>query len=125
LRDSILFSFIILSPFVEHAKLVRIFARDLFEDKTLIPLLDQLTGIAEEKPFECIGTLDEVNAALKYCLEKFPADKLPPLLQHYRDYAEAAKRSSGNFKSLLHEFSDHKLPGKEYVQLLKNALNDR
>jgi hypothetical protein len=119
-----LFTFIILSPFVEHAKLVRIFARDLFEDETLIPLLDQLTGIAEEKPFECIGTLDEVNAALKHSLEKFPIDKLPPLLQHYRDHAEADKGLSGNFESLLHEFSDHYLPGEAYVQLLKNALND-
>ena len=119
-----LFTFIILSPFVEHTKLVSIFAKDLFEDETLIPLLDQLTGITEEKPFECIGTLDEVNAAMKHCLEKFPIDKLPPLLQHYRDYAEAADRSSGSFESLLHEFSDHKLPGEAYVQLLKNALND-
>ncbi len=119
-----LFTFIILSPFVEHAKLVRIFAKDLFEDETLIPLLDQLTGIAEEKPFECIGTLDEVNAALKHSLEKFPIDKLPPLLQHYRDHAEADKGLSGNFESLLHEFSDHYLPGEAYVQLLKNALND-
>lgn len=119
-----LFTFIILSPFVEHTKLVRIFAGDLFEDKTLIPLLDQLTGIAEEKPFECVGTLDEVNAALKYCLEKFPNDKLPALLQHYSDHAENAKRFSGNFESLLQEFSDHKLPAEAYIQLLKNALND-
>ena len=119
-----LFTFIILSPFVKHEKLVRIFGSDLFEDETLIPLLDQLCGMTEEKPFECIGTLDEVNAAMKYCLEKFPADKLPALLKHYRDHTEAAKRFPGSIESLLHKFSDHKLPTEEYFQLLKNALND-
>lgn len=36
----------------------------MLEDETLKGTLDQLTGVVEEKPFECVGSRDEVNTAV-------------------------------------------------------------
>lgn len=59
-----LFAFIILSPFIPHDRLVQIFGHDLLHDPSLRHELDQLTGRAATKPFECVGTVGEVQTAL-------------------------------------------------------------
>lgn len=60
-----LFTWIILSPFLSHERLVEIFGNDVINDKDLLPILAQLKGEAEVKPFECVGTVEEVNACLE------------------------------------------------------------
>lgn len=70
-----LFAFIILSPFIEYSKLVDIFGQDLFEKEEMIPYFDELTGVAPNKPFECVGTIEEVNEAL-ILVSKSNQDKL-------------------------------------------------
>ncbi len=55
---------------MEEEKLVKIFGTNLFDDITLLPVLNQLTGQASEKPFECIGTTDETNMALAMTIKK-------------------------------------------------------
>ncbi|HPE40840.1 MAG TPA: hypothetical protein PLI77_07110 [Bacteroidales bacterium] len=59
-----LFAYIILSPFIEDSKMIQIFGEDLLNKEQLITFFDELTGIAPNKPFECVGTIDEVNEAL-------------------------------------------------------------
>ena len=60
-----LFTWIILSPFLSREKLVAIFGKDLMADESLRPILEELNGTAAVKPFECVGTVEEVNACLK------------------------------------------------------------
>ncbi|MFN2394903.1 MAG: hypothetical protein ABR597_04355 [Bacteroidales bacterium] len=79
-----LFTFIMLSPFLEKKVLVEIFGEDLFDKKDLQDILFQLAGLAAEKPFECVGTINEVNSALAYfCKKKNTGNKLPVLLEEY------------------------------------------
>jgi UDP-N-acetyl-alpha-D-muramoyl-L-alanyl-L-glutamate epimerase len=59
-----LFVFTCLYPFVETKKLVKIFASNLLENRSLIPLMEELTGKRGVKPFECVGTARETRAAL-------------------------------------------------------------
>ena len=59
-----LFVWIILRPFVKEKQLVSIFKKNLFKDKTLIPLMEQLVGEQGFKPFECVGTTKESKVAL-------------------------------------------------------------
>lgn len=75
-----LFVYIILSPFLTREELVLQFGKDLFEDEALIPILEELIGIKETKPFECVGTVWEVRYALNRCLESAEDTKL---IQHY------------------------------------------
>lgn len=60
-----LFAYIILSPFIEDAQMIHIFGEDLLDKPSLQQYFDELTGIAENKPFECVGTVDEVNRAME------------------------------------------------------------
>lgn len=64
-----LFAYIILSPFIEDATMIQIFGEDLLNKSSLQQYFDELSGIAEVKPFECVGTVDEVNQALQMISE--------------------------------------------------------
>ncbi len=78
-----LFTYIMLSAFINTQQLIDIFGENLLEKESLIPLLEQLAGLTDEKPFECIGTIDEVNSALAALAQNYPQDKRPLLLQHH------------------------------------------
>lgn len=78
-----LFTYVILSPFISGVELERIFGHNLLDDITLKKTFDQLTGDSEEKPFECVGTIQEVNAALRMVLRSQSADSIPSLLRYY------------------------------------------
>ena len=62
-----LFTYLIMSPFIPQNELSEIFGGNLLEDNELIPILKQLNGEVEVKPFECVGTVEEVNACLDFC----------------------------------------------------------
>ena len=88
-----LYVWMILSPFLSQARLTEIFGKNLAEDASLIPILEELTGLAEEKPFECVGSQDEVNTAITETIERLEAGhagkdaELPVLYQYYKDHA--------------------------------------
>ncbi|MDX9906275.1 MAG: hypothetical protein RBS55_06785, partial [Bacteroidales bacterium] len=75
-----LFTFIILSPFLEPGELTRIFGKNLLNDASLAGYLDELTGESPVKPFECIGTIDEVNTALAMTVKHYEPEAMPYLL---------------------------------------------
>lgn len=75
-----LFAYIILSPFISPERLVTIFGRNLLDDDAMRPLLLQLQGRAATKPFECVGTVDEVNAALSLTRQRWYATAEQPVL---------------------------------------------
>ena len=61
-----LFTYLIMSPFISQEDLISIFGKDLLNDNDLQPILKQLKGEADVKPFECVGTIEEVNACLNF-----------------------------------------------------------
>lgn len=78
-----LFTYIILSPFLPGVEMERIFGHNLLDDILLKKTFDQLTGDSEEKPFECVGTIQEVNTALRMVLRALPGNNIPSLLRYY------------------------------------------
>ncbi len=64
-----LFTWLALSPFVSRGELADIFGKDLLKDNDLRPILDQLDGSVEVKPFECVGTVGEVRACVNKILQ--------------------------------------------------------
>lgn len=59
-----LFVYIMLSAFLTDTELCKIFGTDMLNDRSMLPLFEQLSGIQDNKPFECVGTRDEVNTAI-------------------------------------------------------------
>jgi hypothetical protein len=81
-----LFVYIILSPFIDPERMKEIFGKDLLNDKSLIPTFDKLIGLVPEKPFECVGTVDEANTAICMTIQKLEAEQkeLPFIYQYYK-----------------------------------------
>ena len=78
-----LFAYIILSPFIAPERLNAIFGKSMLDDMSLRTEFLQLTGHAETKPFECVGTVSEVNAALSMAIERWYPASRPALLKDF------------------------------------------
>ena len=110
-----LFVYIILSPFLYKEKLVNIFGEDLFENKSLLQTFIDLTWNSDNKPFECVGTYDEVNYAIALVIKKLDLD-LPYLLQYYVDHFEVKDYD------LLKYFNEENNLELEFLEILKQSL---
>lgn len=65
------FVFLMLSPFMDKKELINIFQKNLLADKKLVPLYNDLLGFGKLKPFDCVGTFEESQAALSLSSKKF------------------------------------------------------
>lgn len=82
-----LFVCLILSPFLSPSKLRMIFGKYLLDDEKMKEYFIELIGQSEHKPFECVGSIDEVNLAVSLAIEKYEANDMPlPLL--FREYKD-------------------------------------
>ena len=81
-----LFVYIMLSPFLYQEKLIKIFNNDLYENKELLNTFIDLIGYGKNKPFECVGTYEEIRYAISKTINKL--DNLPYLLKYYKDNYE-------------------------------------
>ena len=81
-----LFVAVILSPFLPYAKIAELLDSDIMNLPEMRDTLQELCGALPNKPFECVGSRNEVNLAL--CLAIARAEKngdaLPLLLAEYK-----------------------------------------
>ena len=64
--------------------MINIFGEDLLEKEGLKETMEMLSGIQKNKPFECVGSRDEVNTAICKTIKKIEkADEELPLLYKY------------------------------------------
>ena len=114
-----LFVYTILSPFINKDELVDIFGEELFSKKSLEETFLELCGYKEVKPFECVGTFEEVQYAVSQTIKQYEARKeeLPYLLKLYKDNYELR---DGNFEKYYN--TKHHVPLK-FESILKKALD--
>jgi len=117
-----LFTYIILSPFLKPDTMASVFGKNLLDDPTLEKTLEELSGIVDIKPFECIGTVAEVNAAMSETVKMYKKDELPYLLKIFQQQSRSMISSPVDIQqSLKHLEPDHFVPDK-YLNLLVKAL---
>lgn len=75
-----LFAYIILSPFIDDATMIDIFGDDMLNRDDMVQTFEELAGLSLNKPFECVGTISEVNTAMRKLCET-RSDKF--LVKHY------------------------------------------
>lgn len=110
-----LFVYTILSPFLYKEKLVNIFGEDLFEREDLLKTFIELCGYGETKPFECVGTYDEIRYAITKTIEKIDGD-LPTLLKYYDDKFEKVN------SNLLEYYNENNNLPEEFEKILKGKI---
>lgn len=115
-----LFVYIILSPFLEQDRLQKIFGANLLDDRGLAGIFDKLIGAEEEKPFECVGSRQEANAALCMSIDKIESsgNPLPGLLRYYKtlEYYESYKNAADRH---LRFFDDKNLLPDSFMKIIK------
>ena len=79
-----LYVYILLAAFLNDETLYGIFGCDMLEKTELSESLDGLVLDGEDKPFECVGTKDEVRLSLQMALEKRQDDP-PALLRRFAE----------------------------------------
>ena len=114
-----LFAFTILSPFIPAIELIHIFGKNLYEMPGMLVYLKELTGITEVKPFECVGTVDEVNAALHMFIAKNQHTKLPLLIDYYTNTTNYSPGNSRLVEKLLTEFNSEHFLEPGFLEIIK------
>ncbi len=116
-----LFVYTILSPYLYKDELVDIFKKDLFEDKSLLNTFIELIGKGKNKPFECVGTFEEVNYAVSTLILKLESERkdIPYLLKYYKESFGLIDTSTDITKRLCKEnnLTD------EQLKRLERAIN--
>ena len=98
----------------------------MLEDKELKDTLEKLTGIQEEKPFECVGSRSEVNTAIAITIQKLEekGEKLPWLLEYYKttDLYEQYRVHPDAYDTY---FDQENLVPDEWLSLVKKTCAQR
>jgi hypothetical protein len=119
-------TFTLLYPFLRTEDVTRIFGEDLFKRAEAIPLVRELLGLTEHKPFECVGTKEEMLVAFYLSVQKAKAHRgaLPVVLQYVEEEIVPKQRDlPRRAERILHAWGDqHYLP-PEYVSLLRGRLD--
>ncbi len=113
---------ILLAAFVDDETITSIFGTNMMEDMSLSEAVDELIGVKEFKPFECVGTRTESQAALYLAIER-RSKNLPALLLHYEQWAEEKEDElKKTAREVLKSFDQqHRLP-EEFIQILQHTI---
>lgn len=109
-----LFVFLILSPFISHSELCDILGNDMTDREDMLETFRKLTGIADEKPFECVGSRDEINFAVTETVMNMEkaGEKLPYLFEYYKT------------TELFREYSAKENPLHSYYNTVNNLPDE-
>lgn len=109
-----LFIYIILSPFIEIEDRVKIFGQDLYDREDLLETFIELLGYSANKPFECVGTYEEVRLAVEETIKK---QEEGYLLDYYKNHYH------GNYdKKEIEKYKEVHNLREDYNQLVKKEL---
>jgi len=113
-----LFVFIILSPFIEIEKLITIFGNNMLNDKNMLEEFKELLGYSSNKPFECVGTYEEVRYACSKIIKKLQKEKkeLSYLLQFYLENYPLID------KEILTYFNNDNNVSRKYIDKIRKEL---
>ena len=126
-----LFTWIILSPFLSREKLTTIFGKDLMADTSLQPILEELNGTAAVKPFECVGTVEEVRACLNATAKVPEPVEGPTNLDCFVPRNDAKRLSEAKVpepvegptvEEILSRFNTNHFLPPQFEQILKSRL---
>jgi len=105
------FAFALLAGYMPKDKIVPLFGKNLFEDEKLVPLYKELLGLEGFKPFECVGTPEEVKAAF-LLIQKRGEFEGTPIMKLFTE-----KKAQAMLDEAMESSDDHAIP-KEFLTLV-------
>ena len=118
-----LFVYSILSPHLYKEKIINIFGEDMFENKDMLTTFKELLGRGDNKPFECVGTYQEVNYAISKTIKLLDQNntQLPYLLQYYKDNYDLLDTEKINLEN---EYNNEHHLNEYFENIIKKAINN-
>ena len=113
-----LFVYIILSPFLTDEKIINIFGENLYQKEELLDTFIELTGNSIHKPFECVGTYEEVNYAISRKIESYN-ENLPFLLEYYKKHFNLVPENN-----MLYNYNEENNLPEEFIEIVRGAINE-
>lgn len=113
------FMFSQLAAFLKKEEALKIFGRNLYVDKKLLNLYLELLGEKALKPFDCVGTSEEVKAALYLALKRgeFKNDFI---IKYFTEKILLKIRQPERLaKKVLAGFGQHNIP-KNFQKMIKD-----
>lgn len=110
-----LFPYIMLSPFLKREKLIGMFGEDLFQKEALLQTFIELCGDGQNKPFECVGTYEEVKFAVSQTIQNWEGE-LPFLLTYYQEHNPLFT------DNLLKDYNKNNHLPKEFDEILRGRI---
>ncbi len=104
------FVFACMAAFLDKADLLTMFGANLFEDETLIPLFEELLGIRNFKPFECVGTPEETQAAFILAYRCGELEDTPVMKMFVSKVLPTIKNPDTLIKETLDPTKEHFIP---------------
>lgn len=120
-----LFVCLILSPFLTHDELCCIFGRDMLNDPDMLSYFIELVGKSDHKPFECVGSIDEVRLAISLAIRNIEekGGELPLLFTEFKALglyeADALEKKNAAYCGL---WNNENLLPTEFRAILKKEM---
>lgn len=115
------FTFLCLRCFLTDQELQEIFGVPVEQQHHFLPLASALAGVSDHKPFECVGTYEEVRSCLSHLIKErtltLPANEISTELQTHLLHAPPVE-----LRSLLNRWNDQHFLNPSLESLLRNAL---
>ena len=114
-----LYVYIMLYPFVEKEKLISIFSKDMLDVSEYKDMFLGLINDNYDKPFECVGTKEEINYVLSLAVKK--EKNLPKLLKMYKDnyYDEKKTYNIENY------FNNENFIEDKFLKMMGYDINEK
>ncbi|MDE7362737.1 MAG: hypothetical protein K2N38_12480 [Oscillospiraceae bacterium] len=113
-----LYVYILLAAFLDDEELEKIFGCNMLQKSELADMLDGLMLDGEDKPFECVGTKDEVRLSLKMALDR-RSESPPVLLKRFAEKFPGFKPVS-----LTNYFDRNNFVPKRFLPLLERITDE-
>lgn len=114
-----LFTYIMLAAFMPPHKVEAVFGENLLSKASLKPIMLELRGKTAAKPFECVGTVEEVDLACRVIQSEMKT-KNPVLLD---DLGMVDVRDTKHqLKAALQHFDTHRIPEARFINILRDAI---
>jgi hypothetical protein len=104
------FAFALYAAFLPADQVITLFRGNLFDDENLLPTFRELLGIEGIKPFECVGTPEETQAAFLLAQRRGDLEKSAAMRMFEREALPSIKDADALLASVLAPDEKHMVP---------------
>ncbi|MBR6613478.1 MAG: hypothetical protein IKK84_01775 [Clostridia bacterium] len=116
-----LYVYIMLAAFLDKKDMDKIFSSNMLNNKELKDIFNGLVYPDYDKPFECVGTKEEINLSLAMVIAKHKEQgkALPTLL---KDYDASNENLAENIKTAIYSWNEENNLPEEFAKKLKEYV---